>query len=283
MRYVSIQSGLMVFGLQLGLISCASLPDSAPQEFHSAKAAMERADKQDVDDQLPQTMDRAETEFKEGVSLWKTSTDGDVKKGDRGELLKQAKEKAVRAQTITEQAISLQDQIKTWDGHIEGYAQQQQERQDALARVKQLEGEKTAMASNQQQQVVSTRPDITIKGPVAYFGSNQTDVDSRYQDNINSLAQTLTADPKAKVTLSGFADPRGDKALNDKLARERAESVAAILKDKGVADEQIAIEAWPAASKKMKKNKSQAQLQLDRRVEAYISTNATEAPKTQAQ
>lgn len=283
MRYFSIQKGLLFVGLQAAAFGCASVPDEAPQEFHSAKAALEKADKQDVDNQLPATIGRAESEFKESLAMWKKSRDTDVKKGDRDEMLKSSKEKAVHAQTITEQALGLQDQIKAWDGHIETYAQGVQEKQDAMAQLKDLQAQNQTLAANQNQpQPVAANPDITLKGPVAYFGPNQTDVDARYQDNIDNLARTLKADSSAKVTLSGFADPRGNKALNDKLARERAENVASILKDKGVSQDQIAIEAWPAAAKKMKKNKSQAQLQLDRRVEAYISTNTTEAAKTQA-
>jgi outer membrane protein OmpA-like peptidoglycan-associated protein len=73
--------------------------------------------------------------------------------------------------------------------------------------------------------------------------------------------------------LSGYADPRGNKELNDRLARERAEAVAAILRDKGVNPEQIEVRAWPGTSGRGKGSRSQAQLQLDRRVEAYITSN----------
>jgi len=283
MRYFSIQQGFLFVGLQCSMFACAGLPDEAPQEFHSAKAALERADKADVDDHLPNTLSRAETDYKDSVELWKKSRDGDVKKPDRGELLKNAKEQAVRSQTLTEQAINLNDQVKAWDGQIESYAKFVQEKQDAMAQLKQLEAQNQALASNQNrpQPVAPASPDISLKGPVAYFGPNQTDVDSRYQENINNLARTLTADSAAKVTLSGFADPRGDKGLNDRLARERAENVASILRDKGVSQNQITIEVWPNKTSKSKMKKSEAQLQLDRRVEAYISNNSTGGQRNQ--
>lgn len=285
MRYFSIQNGLLFVGLQCSVLGCMSVPDEAPQEFHTARAALQRADKADVEDYLPATLDRAENEFKEAVSLWKKSKDSDVKKEERGDLLKTATEKAAGVQAMTEQAIQLQDQIKAWDSNIQSYTQMVQERQDALAQVKQLQDQQrdAAIASAQTPTQTTVHPDITLRGPVAYFGAGSTDVDSRYQDNINALARTLTADPTAKVTLSGFADPRGDKEMNDRLARERAEAVAAILREKGVSSNQIQVQAWPAASARGKRPKSQAQLQLDRRVEAYVTTDASRSMRGQGQ
>lgn len=271
MRYFSIQNGLLVVGLQVMALGCASLPDEAPQEFHSAKAALDRADKADVDDVLPNTIDRADNEFKEAVTLWKKSRDTDVKKGDRDQLLKTSKEKAVASQTLAEQGLNLNDQVKAWDGHIETYAQFVQEKQDAMAALKQAEAQNQAMAAQDHKEPAVNNPDITLRGPVAYFSPNEAEVGGRYQQNLDSLARTLSADSRAKVTLSGYTDPRGGKELNDKLAQERAESVAAILREKGVPADQIMIEDHPHKRNKNKNHTTEAQMQLDRRVEAYIS------------
>jgi outer membrane protein OmpA-like peptidoglycan-associated protein len=292
MRYFSIRNGLLFVGLQCSALACMSVPDEAPQEFHQAKAAMERADERDVDDYLPATLDKAEVQFEEAVALWKKSKDTDVKKEERADLLKSATEKAASVTATTEQAIKLQDQVKAWDNNIESYTQMIQERQDAMAQLKQLQDQNRDMAiasasaqnQPQQQQTAAASPDVTLRGPVAYFGPGSTDVDPRYESNINSLARTLTADPSAKVTLSGFADPRGNKELNDRLARERAEAVAAILRDKGVSSDQIVVKAWPGAgSKTAGKGRSQGQLQLDRRVEAYITTASNQGQQQDQQ
>lgn len=297
MRYFSIRNGLLFVGLQCSVLACTSVPDEAPQEFHSAQAALERADERDVDDYMPTTLDKAELQLDEAISLWKKSKDTDVKKEERAELLKSATAQASQVNAMTETAIKLQDQVKAWDNNIESYTQMMQERQDAVAQLKQLQDQNkdlaiaSATAQGQQnqpqqqpQQTASASPDVTLRGPVAYFSAGSTDVDPRYEANINSLAQTLTADPTAKVTLSGFADPRGNKELNDRLARERAEAVAAILRDKGVNQDQIIVKAWPGAGGKTTgKGRSQGQLQLDRRVEAYISTAANQGQQDQQQ
>jgi len=288
MRYFSIRNGLLVVGLQFSMLGCVGIPDEAPQEFHAAEAALERADERDVDDYLPETLDKAETQLEAATDLWKKSKDSDVRKEERSALEKQATEQAAQVQATAEQAIQLGDQVKAWDNNIQSYTQMNQERQDAMAQLKQLQDQNrdlavagaTAAASQrepqqpQQPQQVAGGPDIALRGPVAYFNAGSTDVDPRYADNINSLAKTLTADPNTKVTLAGFADPRGNKEVNDRLARERAEAVASILRDRGVNPDQIQVQAWPGTSgKHMAGKRSQAQLQLDRRVEAYISNN----------
>jgi outer membrane protein OmpA-like peptidoglycan-associated protein len=279
MRYFSIQNGLFFFGLQCSLIGCVGIPDEAPQEFHAAKATLDRAEERDVDDYLPNTLDKAETQLEAATDLWKKSRDRDVKKEERSQLEKQAVEQASEANAMAEQAIQLGDQVKAWDNNIQSYTQMIQERQDALAQLQQLRDQNrdmqiaSATATQGQQMQQPTGPDISLRGPVAYFSSGSTDVDPRYEDNINNLARALTQDQNSKVVLSGYADPRGNKEVNDRLARERAEAVAAILRDKGVSADQIEVRAWPGTSGKGKASRSQAQLQLDRRVEAYITSN----------
>jgi outer membrane protein OmpA-like peptidoglycan-associated protein len=293
MRYFSIRNGLLVVGLQLSMLACVGIPDEAPQEFHAAKAALERADERDVEDYMPNTLDKAESRLEAATDLWKKSTDRDVKKEERTVMEKQATEQAAQVTMMAEQAIQLGDQVKAWDNNIQSYTQMVQERQDTMAQLKQLQDQNRELAvagataaaqgREQPQQVVANAPDISLRGPVAYFSAGSTDVDPRYADNINSLAKTLTQDPNAKVTLAGFADPRGNKEVNDRLARERAEAVAAILRDRGVNTDQIVVQSWPGTSSKhMRGKRTQAQLQLDRRVEAYISNN-TNSPQGQQQ
>ncbi len=57
---------------------------------------------------------------------------------------------------------------------------------------------------------------------------------------LGALAASL---PQARVTVAGFADPRGSDAYNDELSLRRAENVAAVLASTGVGRERIHIEA----------------------------------------
>jgi outer membrane protein OmpA-like peptidoglycan-associated protein len=57
---------------------------------------------------------------------------------------------------------------------------------------------------------------------------------------LGALAAAL---PQAKVRVAGFADPRGDDDYNQALSLRRAQGVAAVLVNAGVAPERIAVEA----------------------------------------
>ena len=83
-------------------------------------------------------------------------------------------------------------------------------------------------------------------------GELQTDVSFRTNDDsintqamapllkIGGLAATM---PDVKVVVSGYADPRGSEKVNLELSRRRAEAVAAVLGQAGVAKDHMLVEA----------------------------------------
>jgi outer membrane protein OmpA-like peptidoglycan-associated protein len=58
-----------------------------------------------------------------------------------------------------------------------------------------------------------------------YFDSGQTEIRSQDVNELEAVAQALTADPNAILELQGFADLRGSDRYNRELARERVEVV----------------------------------------------------------
>ena len=63
---------------------------------------------------------------------------------------------------------------------------------------------------------------------------------------LNQLAMFLAAQPDIDITLSGFADPRGDDAFNMTLSEERVRTVAGTLELSGVEAERITVNAFGA-------------------------------------
>lgn len=61
---------------------------------------------------------------------------------------------------------------------------------------------------------------------------------------VERLAAFLAEQPDVAVTLSGFADPRGDDAFNLDLSERRARTVAAALEANGVAAPRISLHAF---------------------------------------
>lgn len=77
-----------------------------------------------------------------------------------------------------------------------------------------------------------------------HFDFNRYDVMSEDIESINVQANYLAAHPSSKVRLEGNADDRGSREYNVALGWKRAKAVAAILKQQGVSDSQIAMVSY---------------------------------------
>ena len=65
-------------------------------------------------------------------------------------------------------------------------------------------------------------------------------------DQLTTLGQLAGSMPGVKIRVSGHADPRGPEDYNKSLSQDRAESVAAVLENTGLAKDRIVIEALGA-------------------------------------
>lgn len=80
-------------------------------------------------------------------------------------------------------------------------------------------------------------------GSTVQFRTGQTQVRDSDRARIQKLG-LLVADLKdVRVRVSGFADSRGDEALNQSLSQERAEMVALELEKAGIPKERLIVEA----------------------------------------
>lgn len=75
----------------------------------------------------------------------------------------------------------------------------------------------------------------------AQFQSSEYVLRKKYKDHLDQVAVELLADPTVKVTLSGYADSKGDKAFNMPLSQKRAEAVKNYLVKKGVSEDRITV------------------------------------------
>ena len=72
-----------------------------------------------------------------------------------------------------------------------------------------------------------------------YFATARTDVPAAFAGSATALAAYMTANPDARIAISGFNDPRGNAARNEELAKDRAEQVQAGLVAAGIAADRI--------------------------------------------
>lgn len=72
-----------------------------------------------------------------------------------------------------------------------------------------------------------------------FFATGDTSLDAEAQKTLKSATEFLKAHPDAKVALSGFVDSTGSAAVNEELAKKRAQAVRDALQADGVAADRI--------------------------------------------
>lgn len=79
------------------------------------------------------------------------------------------------------------------------------------------------------------------------FRTGDAHLTSEDIDQLTTLGQLAGSMPGVKIRVSGHADPRGAPDYNQSLSQDRAESVAAVLANAGLAKDRIVIEALGAS------------------------------------
>jgi outer membrane protein OmpA-like peptidoglycan-associated protein len=99
---------------------------------------------------------------------------------------------------------------------------------------------KAQLRDAQQKQALQQANDLGID---VAFRTNDDAISVQALAPLMKLGALAAALPQAKVRVAGFADPRGDDDYNQALSLRRAQGVAAVLANAGVAPERIVIEA----------------------------------------
>ncbi len=73
-------------------------------------------------------------------------------------------------------------------------------------------------------------------------------LEEHYKSQLDLIAQTLQKNPKLSITLSGFADKRGDSTFNQALSEQRALTVKNYLMDSNVKEEQVITHSFGESS-----------------------------------
>lgn len=264
----NVVGAAVIVGLNL---ACASVPKDAPQEFHAARAVIDSAEDEGVEDILPVTMEKAENDFDQALTMWKDAQD--EKSSQKSASMKtEATKMAQNADELAGGARVLKRNIGSWDQDL-AVLEGEYSIPSLLGQVRNMKKE---MA---QQDVGIATPfakisGLKFQGPVAYFETNAATLDSYYHPAIAEVASLIKLDPNLMVTVSGYADIRGTEKHNDELTKRRAETVAAILEQYGVASNQVSIA--PMGKRLAHFKQREAKLQLDRRVDVTVTVRPAE-------
>lgn len=73
-------------------------------------------------------------------------------------------------------------------------------------------------------------------------------LEKHYKSQLDLIARTLQKNPKLSISLSGFADKRGDRTFNQALSEQCALTVKHYLINKGVTDKQVITNSFGESS-----------------------------------
>jgi len=118
--------------------------------------------------------------------------------------------------------------------------------------------------------VVAPPPAPPAKAPVAqldgavHFAVNSATLSMASRMRLDSVARSLASYGALRLTIEGYADPRGGRAYNARLSRRRAQAVAKYLSDAGLDLTSATLRAMGSAT--TAKNPTKQELAMARRV-----------------
>lgn len=114
------------------------------------------------------------------------------------------------------------------------------------------------------------------------FALNRADLNDASKANLAKFANQMRDLPETDITIYGHTDNTGSDAVNERLSKQRAESVLNYLKTCGIAGERMTSEGMsyhmPVASNETAEGRAQ-----NRRVEVYISANENMIKQAEAE
>ncbi len=87
------------------------------------------------------------------------------------------------------------------------------------------------------EQAVIEQPKVIF--PVIYFTFNSININQSEESKLNEILNILNENPNMKVTMTGWCDTKGGKAVNKRISHQRAEAVKTWLIKKGVEESRI--------------------------------------------
>ena len=104
------------------------------------------------------------------------------------------------------------------------------------------------------------------------FALNRADLNAQSKENLSKFAAQMADLPETDITIYGHTDNTGSDAVNERLSKQRAESVLNYLKSCGIAADRMTSEGMsyhmPVASNETAEGRAQ-----NRRVEIYITAS----------
>lgn len=120
--------------------------------------------------------------------------------------------------------------------------------------------------------VAKASPEVPIQ-----FKTDSSTIESHYEDRLAEIAGIVSQSADARITLSGFADRRGDEVYNHRLSERRVGEVRDFLVAHGVPASRIDTRAF-GETRPVSEEESPENFFFDRRVVMQFSVEPDETP-----
>jgi outer membrane protein OmpA-like peptidoglycan-associated protein len=257
---------------------CAGAPQPS-KELVDAREAYTRASKGNAPKYNPAALHEAKTELDKAEMAFQDDPDSDLARDEAYVALRRVERAEVEASTMAWQ----QRQAKAREMATQSQAKTLEKAQGDLAVAhKQLEQEKAAReaAEAKAQEMLSKLAAkeeargtvITLSGNVL-FASGKSALLPGAQSSLNEVAEAVRGQADRHVLIEGHTDSKGSAATNEKLSKDRADSVASYLTSHGVPAERITT-AGLGPSRPIADNKTSEGRANNRRVEIVLQKTA---------
>ncbi|MEG2599120.1 MAG: OmpA family protein [Muribaculaceae bacterium] len=86
---------------------------------------------------------------------------------------------------------------------------------------------------------VETKEEVQLTFPTIYFSFNRTSIAASEQPKLQVLLETLRQHPDVRITITGWCDTKGTKAVNERYSLRRAKAVKNWLVKNGIVAKRI--------------------------------------------
>jgi len=109
-----------------------------------------------------------------------------------------------------------------------------------------------AQKQKQNAKLTSTDYDTHLLKDVlkVYFSAGKSELDEKYQEDLDQILKDLNDHPSFGVEISGYASPEGDEEFNKKLSNQRAISVLDYLNHRGIVRRRIIAKGYGSTESK---------------------------------
>ena len=190
---------------------------------------------------------------------------------------RRAEDLAAAAQDARGQAERAQAEAKDAAERLEQQKQQLQQENERLVREREDLAGRLTVAISEVAQITKTARGVVVNLPDILFDTNKATLKPNAQIALAKLAGIVSLFPAINLRVEGHTDSTGTDVINNRLSRERANSVARFLRQQGVAESRMTADGYgsklPIADNATAEGRSR-----NRRVEIILAEGVIQAP-----